>query len=82
LAGHSRGGDGLIAMAWRLYSAGVPVALAVAFDSTRAVDQVPPNVERFINLYQSTNAVGGGAARPAPGFDGEYATVNLADHRE
>jgi hypothetical protein len=69
-------------MAWRLYSAGVPVALAVAFDSTRAVDQVPPNVERFINLYQSTNAVGGGAARPAPGFDGEYATVNLADHRE
>lgn len=32
LAGHSRGGDGLIAMAWRLYSAGVPVALAVAFD--------------------------------------------------
>jgi LysM repeat protein len=82
LAGHSRGGDGLIAMAWRLYSAGVPVALAVAFDSTRAVDQVPPNVERFINLYQSTNAVGGGAARPAPGFDGENATVNLADHRE
>jgi hypothetical protein len=69
-------------MAWRLYSAGVPVALAVAFDSTRAVDQVPRNVERFINLYQSTNAVGGGAARPAPGFDGEYSTVNLADHRE
>jgi hypothetical protein len=82
LAGHSRGGDGLIAMAWRLYSAGVPVALAVAFDSTRVVDQVPPNVERFINLYQSTNAVGGGAARPAPGFGGEYTTVNLADHRE
>jgi hypothetical protein len=82
LAGHSRGGDGLVAMAWRLYSAGVPVALAVAFDSTRAVDQVPPNVERFINLYQSSNTLGGGAARPAPGFDGEYATVNLAYHRE
>ena len=82
LAGHSRGGDGLIAMAWRLYSAGVPVALAVAFDSTRAVDQVPPNVERFINLYQSSNGLGGGAARPAPDFRGEYATVNLADHRE
>ena len=82
LAGHSRGGDELIAMAWRLYSAGVPVALAVAFDSTRAVDQVPPNVERFINLYQSTNALGGGAARPAPDFHGEYATVNLAEHRE
>ncbi len=82
LAGHSRGGDGLIAMAWRLYSAHVPVALAVAFDPTRAVDQVPPNVERFINLYQSTNLVGGGAAKPAPGFSGEYATVNLVEHRE
>jgi hypothetical protein len=54
----------------------------MAFDSIRAVDQVPPNVERFINLYQPTNALGGGAARPAPDFDGEYATVNLADHRE
>ena len=82
LVGHSRGGDELIAMAWRLYSARVPVALAVAFNSTRAVDQVPPNVERFINLYQSSNGLGGGAARPAPDFRGEYATVNLADHRE
>ena len=82
MAGHSRGGDGLIAMSWRLYSAGVPVALAVAFNSTRAVDQVPPNVERFINLYQSSNGIGGGAARPASDFRSEYATVNLADHCE
>ncbi|MGB7832425.1 MAG: hypothetical protein WBL84_09450, partial [Xanthobacteraceae bacterium] len=62
LVGHSRGGDGLIAMAWRLHSAHVPVALAVAFDPTRVVGNVPPNVERFINLYQSTNSLGGGAA--------------------
>jgi hypothetical protein len=82
LAGHSRGGDGLIAMAWRLYSAHVPVALAVAFDPTRAVDRVPPNVERFINFYQSTNVIGGGVARLAPDFHGQYAAVNLADHRE
>ena len=37
LVGHSRGGDAVMAMAWRLYSANVPVALAVAFDPTRAV---------------------------------------------
>jgi pimeloyl-ACP methyl ester carboxylesterase len=82
LVGHSRGGDGLIAMAWRLHSAHVPVALAVAFDPTRVVGKVPPNVERFINLYQSTNSLGGGAARPSRAFHGEYATVNLADRHE
>jgi hypothetical protein len=82
LAGHSRGGDGLIAMAWRLHSAHVPVALAVAFDPTRVVGKVPPNVERFINLYQSNNTLGGGAARPSRAFRGDYATVNLAEHGE
>jgi LysM domain len=82
LAGHSRGGDGLIALAWRLHSAHVPVALAVAFDPTRVVGKVPPNVERFINLYQSTNTIGGGAARPSRAFRGNYSTVNLADRRE
>ena len=82
LVGHSRGGDAAMAMAWRLYSANVPVALAVAFDPTRAVDRVPPNVERFINLYQSINVVGGGAAQPASEFRGEYVAVNLAEHGE
>ncbi len=82
LAGHSRGGDGLIAMAWRLQSAHVPVALAVAVDATRVVGKVPPNVERFINLYQSNNMLGGGAAQPSRNFHGEYVTVNLADHIE
>jgi len=43
---------------------------------------VPPNIERFINLYQSTNSLGGGAARPSRAFHGEYATVNLADRHE
>ena len=82
LVGHSRGVDALMAMAWRLYSARVPIALAVAFDPTRAVDRVPPNVERFINLYQSINVIGGSAARPASDFRGEYAAVNLAEHGE
>ena len=82
LAGHSRGGDGLIAMAWRLQSAHVPVALAVAVDATRVVGKVPPNVERFINFYQSNNMLGGGAAQPSRNFHGEYVTVNLADHIE
>jgi len=82
LAGHSRGGDGLVAMAWRLHDAHVPVALAVAIDPTRVVGKIPPNVERFINLYQSNNMLGGGAAQPTRAFHGTYATVNLAERIE
>jgi pimeloyl-ACP methyl ester carboxylesterase len=82
LAGHSRGGDGLVAMSWRLHDAHVPVALAVAVDPTRVVGKIPPNVERFINLYQSNNMLGGGAAQPTRAFHGTYATVNLAERIE
>jgi hypothetical protein len=82
LAGHSRGGDGLVAMSWRLHDAHVPVALAIAVDPTRVVGKIPPNVERFINLYQSNNMLGGGAAQPTRAFHGTYATVNLADRIE
>ena len=60
----------------------MPIALAVAFDPTRVVGRVPPNVERFVNLYQSNNTLGGGAARPSRAFRSEYATVNLAEHLE
>jgi hypothetical protein len=41
-----------------------------------------PNVERFINLYQSNNTLGGAAARPSRTFHGDYATVNLAERPE
>ena len=80
LVGHSDGADGIIAMAHRLKEAGVPVALAITFDPTRVFSKpVPDNVERFINLYQSTNLLGGGSARRAEGFHGHYSNVNLRE---
>jgi hypothetical protein len=82
LAGHSDGADAIISISNKLKAAGVPVALAVAFDPTRGVGRVPTNVERFINLYQSRNFLGGGAVSPASGFRGHFSNVNLHEHGE
>ncbi len=82
LIGHSTGGDNVIAMAARLNDARVPVALLITFDPTPVADPVPPNVERALNIYQSTNPIGGGQIKPDAGFHGHLANVNLREHRE
>jgi thioesterase domain-containing protein len=62
--GHSAGGDAALAFAWKLKRAGVPVSLVVAFDPTRKAPDVPNNVDRFINIYQSMNFFGERFSRP------------------
>lgn len=80
LAGHSDGADGIIAMAYKLQQNGIPVALAVTFDPTRVLQKpVPGNVERFVNLYQSTNLLGGGSSERASNFRGHFVNVNLRE---
>lgn len=80
LAGHSDGADSIIAMSYRLQDAGIPVALAVTFDPTRVLQKpVPANVERFINLYQSNNLLGGGSSHRAASFHGHFVNVNLRE---
>ena len=82
LIGHSTGGDLIIAAAEKLKQANVPVALAFGFDPTRIADDVPSNVDVFINLYQRTNPIGGGRATPGPGFRGRLINVDLREHSE
>ena len=60
----------------------IPVNLLVTYDPTRIADDVPSNVERYINLYQSRNVMGGGDVTPGRGFHGHYASINLKDHYE
>ena len=43
---------------------------------------MPANVERYINLFQSSNILGGGDIAPGPGFHGHYASYNLKDRSE
>ena len=80
--GHSAGGDAAIDFAWKLKNAGVPVSLVVAFDPTRKASNVPNNVDRFINIYQSMNFFGGGYVRPASDFRGHFSTVDLRNYWE
>jgi thioesterase domain-containing protein len=82
LVGHSTGADAIISIAERLKAADVPVAMAIGFDPTRIASGVPSNVDLFINLYQGTNLIGGGAARPAADFGGRLINVDLRERRE
>ncbi len=82
LIGHSMGGDSALAFAQRLNSENIPVSLLVTYDPTRIADDVPPNVERYINIFQSSNIMGGGNVMQASHFHGHYASFNLKDHSE
>jgi hypothetical protein len=80
--GHSAGGDAAVKFAETLGAAHVPVALLITYDPNRSADAIPANVERYINLYQSSNILGGGDLEPGPGFHGYYASYNLKDRAE
>jgi thioesterase domain-containing protein len=80
--GHSIGGDSAVNFAEALNAAHVPVALLITYDPTRGADRIPANVHRYINLYQSSNFLGGGDLGPGPGFHGHYASYNLKDRTE
>jgi thioesterase domain-containing protein len=80
--GHSIGGDSAVEFAEKLAAAHVPVALLITYDPTRMSHRVPANVERYINLYQSSNILGGGDLGPGGGFHGNYASYNLKERAE
>jgi fermentation-respiration switch protein FrsA (DUF1100 family) len=82
LIGHSMGGDACLDFAALLNAAGIPVNLLVTYDPSRLAEDVPPNVERYINIFQSTNVMGGGNVVQGSRFHGHYASYNLKDHSE
>jgi hypothetical protein len=82
IIGHSMGGDSAVAFAERLNAANIPVNLLVTYDPTRIADDVPPNVERYINIFKSNNFMGGGDIVQGRRFHGHYASFNLKDHNE
>lgn len=82
LIGHSMGGDAALDFAEYLNAAHIPVGLLVTYDPSRIADDVPPNVARYINIYQSSNIMGGGNVVQGSRFHGHYASYNLKDHTE
>jgi thioesterase domain-containing protein len=82
VVGHSIGGNSAVEFAQALGAARVPVSLLITYDPNRGSDSIPANVHRYINLYQSSNILGGGDLAPGPGFHGHYASYNLKDRSE
>jgi LysM repeat protein len=82
VVGHSIGGDAAVQFAEALGAARVPVALLITYDPNRSAHSIPANVERYIDLYQSSNILGGGDLGPGRGFHGHYAAFNLKDRSE
>jgi len=80
--GHSIGGDAAVEFAEHLQAAHVPVSLLITYDPNRFAHNVPGNVHRYINLYQSSNVLGGGDLAPGRGFHGNYASFNLKNRSE
>ena len=82
VVGHSIGGNSAVEFAQALGATHVPVSLLITYDPNRGSDTIPGNVHRYINLYQSSNILGGGDLPPGPGFHGHYASYNLKDRSE
>jgi thioesterase domain-containing protein len=82
VVGHSIGGNSAVEFAQALGAAHVPVSLLITYDPNRGSDSIPANVHRYINLYQSSNILGGGDLPPGSGFHGHYASYNLKDRSE
>jgi len=82
LIGHSMGGLCSVRIAIALQEQNIPVSLVVTVDPAHATKSVPPNVQRFINLFLSDNILGGGDVKPEPGFRGHYASFDMKDHDE
>jgi hypothetical protein len=82
LIGHSMGGLCALKFAEILQAENIPVSLVVTVDPAHASPSVPLNVERFINIFLSDNVLGGGDVKPVEGYQGHYASFDLAKHDE
>ncbi|WP_439408881.1 LysM peptidoglycan-binding domain-containing protein [Bradyrhizobium sp. DASA03076] len=77
LIGHSMGGLCSVIISEMAAKENIPISLVIAIDPAHATDDVPLNVERFINIFLSDSVLGGGDVVAVPGFRGHYASYDL-----
>jgi pimeloyl-ACP methyl ester carboxylesterase len=82
LIGHSMGGFCAVKISEIFQAEGIPVSLVVTIDPAHVTPEVPPNVERFINIFLSKDVLGGGDVKPQPGYQGHYASYDLSEQEE
>jgi LysM repeat protein len=77
LMGHSMGGLCSVLISEMAAKENIPISLVITIDPAHATDDVPLNVERFINIFLSDSVLGGGDVVTVPGFRGHYASYDL-----
>ena len=82
IIGHSVGAACALKFADFLNAENIPVSLVVTTDPARITADVPPNVERYIDVFQSDSLLGGHEVGPAEGFHGHFASYDIAAHKE
>jgi hypothetical protein len=82
LIGHSMGGRCVLLVAEELRQAHIPVSLLVTVDPVHGSPGVPPNVERYINIFLSGGLLGGGDIKSEQGYQGHYASFDLTTHSD
>jgi len=80
--GHSMGAACALSFAGMLDAEHIPVSLVVTTDPAKISDDVPANVERYINIFQSNSILGGRDVKPGQGFAGHYASYDLVRHAD
>ncbi|KJC41593.1 LysM domain-containing protein [Bradyrhizobium sp. LTSP857] len=80
LIGHSMGGLCSVIISEMAAKENIPISLVITIDPAHATDDVPLNVERFINIYLSDSVLGGGNVVAVPGFRGHYASYDLKEN--
>ena len=80
LIGHSMGGRCALLVADKLRNDQIPVSLLVTVDPVHGSPGVPPNVERFINIFVSNGLLGGGDVKSEQGYQGHYASFDLSNY--
>lgn len=82
LIGHSVGGACALSFAQTLAAENIPVSLVVTTDPAKITGDVPLNVARYINIFQSNSMLGGRNVVPMKGYRGHYASFDLIEHTE
>jgi hypothetical protein len=82
IVGHSMGAACAISFANDLNAENITVNLIVTTDPNRIASDVPPNVERYINIFQSNSILGGRDIKPSKGYKGHYASYDMVKHEE
>ncbi len=80
LIGHSMGGLCSIIISEMAAKENIPISLVITIDPAHATDDVPHNVERFINIFLSDSVLGGGNVVALPGYRGHYASYDLKEN--